>query len=226
MRRRKSWRRFEVKALWPNRSVAFKLASRMIQRLPCIECGDPIHPDTASANSGLCMPCKGGYRARIEEGKRQRERDREYRRSAEFLYWQELVRRVFETSEGFDGLRKEEQTYYAVSCLIGEVCNGGFDQFFSNGSGDHYQLALDGLRTLGAFESAALLLEAKHVLFADQLVPVDRDERVNLMPTVVDEAAAEWARLEALDQGFWADPDKLGERCQAYARENRLYAVG
>lgn len=169
------------------------------------------------------MPCKCGYRARIEEDKRQRERDREYRISAEFLYWQDLVRRVFRTTEGFNGLRTEEQTYYAVGCLIGDVYNGGFDQFFSNSSGDHYQVVLDGLRALGALESEALLLKAKEVLFADRVVPVDRDERVKLMPTGMDDSAAEWAQLEVLDKAFWADPDKLGERCQAYAHANGFY---
>jgi hypothetical protein len=198
----------------------------MIQRLPCAQCGDLIHPDTASANAGLCMPCKGGYRDRIEEGKRQRERDREYAKSAESLYWQDLVRRVHETSDGFNGLRPEEQTYFAVSCLIGEVYNGGFDQFFSNSSGAHYLLALDGLRALGADASAALLLKAKEVLFADRRVPIDREERMELIPTFMDESATEWAQLELLDKAFWADPDKLGERCQTYAHENQLYAAG
>jgi hypothetical protein len=172
------------------------------------------------------MPCKGGYRDRIEEGKRQRERDREYAKSAESLYWQDLVRRVHKTPEGFGGLRTEEQTYYAVSCLIGEVYNGGFDQFFSNSSGGHYLLVLDGLRTLGADATAALLLEVKQVLFADRAVPIDREDRIELMPTVKSESAAEWGKLEALDKAFWADPDKLGERCQAYAHANRLYAAG
>jgi hypothetical protein len=198
----------------------------MIQRLSCVKCGDLIHPDTASANAGLCMPCKGGYRDRIEEGKRQRQRDREYAKSAESLYWQDLVRRVFKTSEGFNGLRAEEQTYFAVSCLTGEVYNGGFDQFFSNSSGEYYLLALACLRSLGADASAALLLQAKQVLFADHPVPLDREERMELMPTAKGESAAEWKQLEALDKAFWADPDKLGERCQTYAYENRLYAAG
>lgn len=199
----------------------------MIHRLSCVQCGDLIHPDTASANAGLCMPCKGGYRERIQEGRRQRQRDREYAKSAESMYWQELVQRVFRTSEGFDGLSMEEQTYFAVNCLIGEVYNGGFDQFFSNSSGAHYLRALDGLRTLGADSSMKLLLQAKQVLFAEHPVPIDREARIKLMPTTTgDESAEEWVQLEALDKAFWADPDKLGERCQAYARENQLYAAG
>ncbi len=198
----------------------------MIQRLSCVQCGDLIHPDTASANAGLCMPCKGGYRDRIEEGKRQRERDRAYAKSAESLYWRDLVRRVHQTPEGFSELHTAEQTYYAVSCLIGEVYNGGFDQFFFNSSGDHYLQALDGLRTLGADASSALLLEAKEVLFRDRAVPIDREERMELMPTIWNDSAAELTKLEALDMAFWADPDKLGERCQAYAHDNHLYAAG
>lgn len=196
----------------------------MIQRLPCTQCGDLIHPDTAAANSGLCMPCKRGYRQRIEESKRQREREREYAKSAEALYWQDLVRRVHETPEGFAGLRAEEQTYFAVGCLVGEVYNGGFDQFFSSSSGAYYSIALNGLRSLGATASTALLRQAKHVLFGDRPVPLDRQERLALMTTSNDGSTLESQQLDAVDKAFWADPDKLDERSKAYAFEHRLFS--
>lgn len=169
------------------------------------------------------MPCKGGYREQIEEGKRQRERVRVYEQSAERKYWLDLLRRIYETPQGFDGLTQPEQTYYAVSCLIGEVYNGGFDQFFSNNSGELYGLALDGLFELEAEASAALLVQAKEVLFGDRLVPLDRAKRLELMPTVVNDAATEWAQLDALDNAFWNDPELLTERCKEYAIKHHLY---
>ncbi len=41
----------------------------MTDRLPCRACGHLILPTTAARNDGLCMPCKGGYRQNIEDGK-------------------------------------------------------------------------------------------------------------------------------------------------------------
>jgi len=72
------------------------------------------------------------------------QRERECEKSAEPKYWLSLVHRVHETTDGFEGLAEPEKLYYVVSCLIGEVYNGGFDQFFSNGSGSVYRHALTG----------------------------------------------------------------------------------
>lgn len=195
----------------------------MTQRVPCSRCGELILPDTAAKNAGLCMPCKGGYRERIEEGKRQRQRMREYEQSAERKYWLDLVHRIFKTPVGFVGLSPPEKTYYAVSCLIGEVYNGGFDQFFSNSSGELYGVALDGLFELEAAESAALLVQAKEVLFGDGIVPLDRSKRLDLMPTVRNESHPTGKQLNALDEAFYADPDQLSARCKAFAIEHHLF---
>jgi hypothetical protein len=196
----------------------------MTQRLACTRCGDSIHPDTAKANAGLCMPCKGGYRERIEEGKRQRVKDREYAASPEARYWRDLVSRA---SPNASALAGPERTYFAVSCLIGEVYNGGFDQFFSNTSGELYREALEGLEQMQATESVSLLRRAKAVLFGAAEVPFAREARMALMPTFgADESAPEWSQLEVLDNAFWKDPDKLGERCATYAKEHHLYDAG
>jgi hypothetical protein len=42
----------------------------------------------------------------------------------------------------------------------GEVCNGGFDQFFWNADRHEIQPALEGLRALGAVEAAAIVERA------------------------------------------------------------------
>lgn len=175
------------------------------------------------------MPCKGGYRTRIEDGKRRRVQERKYEQSAERTYWLNLVHRVHKTEEGFNGLPKVEKTYYAVSCLIGEVYNGGFDQFFSNSAGAMYAYALDGLFELEAERSAALLIAAKETLFGEKLVPIDRTERVNVMPTYSEssaESATVSARLDVLDKDFYTDPDRLAERREKYANEHALYTAG
>lgn len=169
------------------------------------------------------MPCKGGYRKQVEEGKIQREREQVYAQSAERKYWLALIDRVFKTSQGIAGLSQPEKTYYAVSCLIGEVYNGGFDQFFSNCSGELYGLALDGLFELGAENTAGLLVQAKEVLFGDQTVPIDHSARHSLMPTVGNDSHPAWEKLDSLDKAFYKDPDQLAEKCTAYAICNHLY---
>ncbi len=198
----------------------------MTTRLPCLQCSALILPDTALKNNGLCLPCKGGYREKIEQGKRQKEIDRAYDQSPERKYWFDLVKRVYESPDGFLKLNSVERTYYAVSCLIGEVYNGGFDQFFSNSSGEVYAFALDGLRLLGANESAALLLRAKEILFGVNDVPSDSTKRNKLMPTAANDDAPEWQQLDELDKAFYTDQDKLPDRCRAFAIENCLYIEG
>jgi len=192
----------------------------MIQRVPCKTCGDSIHPDTAAQNDGLCMPCKGGYRQRIEDGKKRREQERQYDQSPERRYWVGLVKRVHGEGAGFEGLAPSEKTYYATTCLMGEVYNGGFHQFFSNSSGSLYGYALDGLMAMDAENAVGLLLRAKERVFGDRTVPLYRQARNDLMADFeIDDV-----ELNGLDKLFWQDPDKLGERCEQFARLHGLYS--
>jgi len=193
----------------------------MPDRLPCKSCGELIHPDTATKNDGLCMPCKGGYRANIEAGKKRREQERAYEQSAERKYWVELVRRVHTTQDGLQQLMNTEKTYFAVSCLIGEVYNGGFDQFFSNSTGALYAYAFDGLLEMEAEESAAQLARAKQILFGDANIPIDQMERNEKM-----RQSSSTSELEAVDKEFWADREGLGARCAQYAITHGLYEDG
>ncbi|MDR2213253.1 MAG: DMP19 family protein [Pseudomonadales bacterium] len=193
----------------------------MSQRLPCSQCGALILPETAQKNAGLCMPCKGGYREQIEDGKRANEEQKQFYESAEYKYWSNLVERVHHSPEGFEGLTEQEKIFYAVSCLIGEVYNGGFYQFFSNSSGRLYGYALNGLHELGAETSASLLVQAKELLFEERPIPLDRVERFQLMPT--EEAPEIEKRLDALDRIFYTEPDQVSEKCGAYAIKHQFY---
>ena len=191
----------------------------MTQRLPCKLCGDSIHPDTAARNDGLCLPCKGGYRESIEAAKQRREEEKRRLQSPEQRYWEGLVDRVHDEQVGLDRIAPAERTYYAVSCLLGEVYNGGFGQFFGNSSGALYGLALDGLMELEAETSTSLLLRAKQVAFGDAVVPVDQRARWDAMADT-DESNAELGRLDSL---FYEDPDGLAERCATFARAQGLH---
>lgn len=139
--------------------------------------------------------------------------------------WISLVKRVHETAEGFDGLTADEQAYFALGVLDGEVYNGGMHQYFWNSSGAFYKSAMDGLMELKALESLRLLIEAAKLLFDDE-VPEDREIRCAMIreypdgPTV---PTPEWAvALDRIDREYCEDPDKLGERLEAFARERGL----
>jgi hypothetical protein len=112
--------------------------------------------------------------------------------------------------------------------LEGEVCNGGFDQFFSNSSGDYYHLAVEGLKELGALRSLDLVKEAADTIFGERGPPVDRTERWRIMGAKtrrlldVLKRYRQTSRLERLDKQFWEDPDQLGDRLSAYAKQQGL----
>jgi len=165
------------------------------------------------------MPCKGGYRENIEAGKRRREEEKLYQQSAEAQYWRRLVARVHSSSEGFAQLPPTEKIYYAVSCLIGEVYNGGLHQFFFNHSGSMYGAALAGLYELEAAQTAGLVIQAKELLFGNAPVPADTGERRRLLR--IQDASP--PGLDELDRAFWRDDEKIGDRCEAYANAQHLY---
>ena len=199
----------------------------MTERQPCSSCGALILLDTAAKNGGLCMPCKRGYRKSIEESTRYRAKQRIYEHSAERKYWLALVERVHRVPDGFDQLQSAEKTYFAVSCLIGEVYNGGFEQFFSNSSGSLFGYVLDGLIELDAAKSVALLVKAKDAVFRDRLVPLDRQDRFSQMLTNSedDDASSKASSLlDALDKEFCIDEDGLTELCSQFAVSHELYS--
>ena len=128
-------------------------------------------------------------------------------------------------------LSSEEQTCFAVSLLEDEVYNGGFDQFFSNSSGDYYRLAVAGLEEIGASSSLAIVKEAAETVFGSSEPPIDRAERWRIMDSRnrrlsdVLTRFRQGSRLERLDKQFWEDPDRLSDCLTAYAEEKGLVAL-
>ena len=194
----------------------------MTERVPCRECGAEILPTTAKATGGICMACKQGIRQDIESSKKYYEAQRQYDPFKEL--WKSLVHRIYKTKEGLHGLSPAERTYYCVLVLEGEVYNGGMHQYFSNSSGDDYKATIDGLLELKAFKALLLLTEAKNLLFEGD-VPEDPAARNEAIKDYEDSGSPPpaWVQeLERIDQGFWDDPDGLGERLEAFAREHGL----
>jgi hypothetical protein len=201
-----------------------------MQRLLCVRCGDSIHPDTAARNAGLCLPCVRGNQLSIEERRAQHESRKAAERarlaSPEYQYWRDLVDRVYRTEGGYASLSHGDRIYYLVNVLSGEVYNGGFDQFFSNSSGDRYTETLSALSEAGASKSLSLLQQAKQALFGQEDVPVDRKIRYRLMRTSSEthpdfELAS--SRLDELDSLFYKDPDNLVDILDRIAAKYKLF---
>ena len=201
-----------------------------MQRLLCTRCGDSIHPDTAKRNDGLCIPCVRGntlsIQERTERHRLEREQERAYRESPEYKYWLSIVKHVHEEPNGFDSLAHADRLYYLLNVLTGEVHNGGFDQFFSNSSGDRYAETVLALTEVGAEAPMQLLLKAKQVLFHENDVPLDQRERLELMPTISTEHplhdAANLA-LDQLDKDFYACAEVISSALSKLAETHNLY---
>ena len=166
------------------------------------------------------MPCKGGYRKNIEASKVRYEEEKKYRESAEHKHWHWLVDQVYKSDDGFAKLSRENQLFSATNLVIGEVYNGGFDQYFHNSSADYFNLAIEGLNTMQASKSLALLMSAKTLIFGELEVPSNTGERRQIMQAQGD---VHQAKLESFDKEFWSDPDQLSERMTRYAKEHDLH---
>jgi|SRR5450631_1380688 len=130
------------------------------------------------------MPCKGGYRESIEEGKRYIREERERMLTDPYRkLWVSLVELVYHSPSAFDGLSHSQKLYFAVRLLEGDVNNGGFHQYFFNDAGSYYAYAEEGLIAVGAFQTLELLLEAKGVLFPSAPVPISIAERRRALPS-------------------------------------------
>ena len=201
-----------------------------MQRLLCSRCGDSIHPDTASRNAGLCVPCVRGNQLSIAERTKRQKAASDARKahydSAEYKYWTALVAKVYAEPNGYTNLPAAERLYYLINVLCGEVHNGGFDQFFSNSSGNRFSDTTVALEEVGAQHSLELLMQAKTILFGGKDVPGDRVVRCEMMPTWEEshpEYSAAHEALTILDKRFYADPDNLGQILDDWAKRHGLY---
>ena len=176
------------------------------------------------------MPCTRGNQLTIEQRNEQRRREREaeraWRESPEARYWSALVDRVYKQPGGFGALPRGDQLYYLVNVLSGEVHNGGFDQFFSNSSGDRYYETVQALVELGDQAALSLLQEAKSALFGEKDVPPDRVARFGLMRTATEDHplyAATVLALDELDRRFYANAESIASLLERVAADHDLY---
>lgn len=193
----------------------------MFEKVPCRRCSVMILNDTYEKNSGLCMPCKNGTRVAVERSKLQYERDRLYRQSEEYIYWVNLVKKV--DQESWSKIQIPDQHYFVITILIGEVFNGGFDQYFFNSSGDYYNFTKQVLMQHGEEDALSLLLRAKQLIFADRAVPVDCEQRRELLHEINAVQELISAELLVLEKQFIETSGRLSDLLRGLVMQYGLY---
>ena len=112
----------------------------------------------------------------------------------------------------FEEMTIQEKVVFAVSWLQTEVGNGGFHQYFSNGTGSIASDTLIQLKRIGADAIAGILQRALTV-FPDSLPARDSDTRNAQLERITDE---EVALLDQLSDQFYDVDGDLCERVVAF----------
>ena len=120
-------------------------------------------------------------------------------------------------TEHIDRLSPEAKLVYLVWCLDGEIHNGGFDQFFYNSLGDHWEELLSHLDTIGAVTSSNLLAQAVSI-FPESAPAKNREQRFKQLRRL-DDAEVE-ALLSDLDEQFWKYEDDLAHRVSEFVNKH------
>lgn len=206
-------------------SATLPMQTCPMTKIPCSTCGALILPTTAESTGGLCMACKQGIRKDMEASRAYYQALKEYDPFREL--WVSLVKRSSEDPT-LTNWSDEERTYFSVCLLEGEVYNGGFDQFFSNTSGDYYCLALRGLEDLGASSLLETVKDAAETLFGKSGPPDSQQDRWKIMNsatrrlTEVVTRHRRSSQLDRLDKRFSSDAERLGNLLTAYAEKHGL----
>jgi hypothetical protein len=109
-----------------------------------------------------------------------------------------------------------QRVFSALWALESEVNNGGFSQYFLNGSGETAWFVVEALETIAAPKTAAICKQAIRTAFPDGL---PRDG-VTVHDAAGDFLDATLEELDALDQEFFAYPNDLTELLFAYVRKH------
>jgi hypothetical protein len=102
----------------------------------------------------------------------------------------------FDYGDELGAITKPQQTLCLAYEFIRKVNNGGFNQYFSNASGNHAHQSLGALWTIGAINCASLLQRAISV-WPDELVPKDWETRRNVLEDILEKVDATWVECDS-----------------------------
>jgi hypothetical protein len=109
------------------------------------------------------------------------------------------------TGDNFASLSERDRILVAIWGLEADVNNGGFDQYYFNGSGDQAWFAPTALRSIGAHHMASIA-ERANAMFGEAGPPADPDERQSALFRITEANEDAW---ELLDREFYAYPDDI-----------------
>lgn len=127
-----------------------------------------------------------------------------------------------EKRRGFNNLTTAQQHYFSVALYDAEVNNGGHSQYCFNSSGDHWKVALAGLRAIGAPSRAAILQDAA-ALFGTDGPAVDTDTRRNQLIALTEQ---QQKSMSALDDRYYMNTENIEALLAEFAISNREHFGG
>ena len=119
--------------------------------------------------------------------------------------------------EALSQLNERETTVYLVEELQSEVMNGGFDQYFVNSSGNHWEKAITACETIGAVQTAGLLRKAVQAYGCE--LPADQQEREEIIESRAKDGYKE--ELDALDSVFYAYEENVDALIFDYCQQHQ-----
>jgi len=119
---------------------------------------------------------------------------------------------LFPEDEPFESLPRPVQHVVAAVEFQGEVNNGGVSQYFFNSAGDHWPVALEGFKEMGAAYCVEMLETSTRFLGATG-ASMSRDKRIKAYARLSDEREK---LLDDLSSRFYDDPDRFDELVVMY----------
>jgi Domain of unknown function (DUF4375) len=134
-----------------------------------------------------------------------------------------LLWRLGQKSEkrGWDNLSDTERRLIAVDAMNGEVLDGGFKQYLSDSLGGDVEVALAGLKEMGA-TGTVQIVERAMSQFPNSKPPTDYNQRNAVMDKIGLTADPIWQKC---DDAFYAFKEDLDALELAYAKRKRADIV-
>jgi hypothetical protein len=123
---------------------------------------------------------------------------------------------------GFAELTWAERVFRTVWGLVGEVDNGGFDQFYFNSSGDTAFFVPEALQAIGAIETAKVV-SAANAIFPGPHPAANREQRIRELDAL-DESSQR--QLKSLEDLFYRTPDDLNHLLFSFVRSHKAEIRG
>jgi len=134
-----------------------------------------------------------------------------------------LLWRLGQKSErsGWDNLNDIERRLIAVDAMNEEVLDGGFKQYFSTSLGADVDVALAGLKEMGA-TGTAKIVERAMAQFPNNKPPADNEQRNAIMDKIEATAEPVW---QTCDDDYYGFKENLDALELAYAMKHRTDIV-